>query len=143
MKIKRSPVTKASFHSKETLMPTLLPHDHGHNHDTEHLLTHMPDLADSVEAASLFALLGDSSRIRIFWLLCHTEECVCNIAAAVGMSDAAVSHHLKILRLNELISSRREGKEIHYSLADNERAKFAHQILDDYFRISCPCTPHQ
>jgi len=121
-------------------MPTPhLPHDHGHHHNTEHALMHMPCPEASAEAASLFSLLGDSSRIRIFWLLCHTEECVCNIAAAVGMSDAAVSHHLKILRLNNMISSHREGKEIHYSLADNDRARFAHRILDDYFQINCPC----
>lgn len=121
-------------------MPTPhLPHDHGHNHNTEHILAHMPCPEASAEASALFSLLGDSSRIRIFWLLCHTEECVCNIAAAVGMSDAAVSHHLKILRLNNMISSRREGKEIHYSLADNERARFAHQILDSYFKVNCPC----
>ena len=120
-------------------MPTHLPHDHGHNHDTEHILLHMPDTTAAAEASAVFSLLGDGSRIRIFWLLCHTEECVCNIAAAVGMSDAAVSHHLKILRLNNLISARREGKEIHYSLADNEHARFAHRILDDYFQINCPC----
>lgn len=118
---------------------THLPHDHGHNHDTEHILEHMPCPEAAAEGSALFSLLGDSSRIRIFWLLCHTEECVCNIAAAVGMSDAAVSHHLKILRLNNMISSRREGKEIHYSLADNDQARFAHRILDDFFRINCPC----
>ena len=121
-------------------MPThQLPHDHGHNIDTEHILEHMPCPEASAEAASLFSLLGDSSRIRIFWLLCHTEEGVCNIAAAVGKSDAAVSHHLKILRLNNMISSRREGKEIHYSLANNDHARFAHRILDSFFRINCPC----
>lgn len=114
-----------------------LPHDHGHN--TEHILEHMPCPEAASEAASLFSLLGDSSRIRIFWLLCHSEECVCNIAAAVGMSDAAVSHHLKLLRLHSMISSRRLGKEIHYTLADNDRARFAHHILDNYFRINCPC----
>ncbi len=116
-----------------------LPHDHGHNLNTAHVLEHMPCPDASAEAAYMFSLLGDSSRIRIFWLLCHTEECVCNIAAAVGMSDAAVSHHLKILRLNNMISSRREGKEIHYSLADNDRARFAHQVLDSFFQINCPC----
>ena len=118
-----------------------LPHDHGHNHDTAHILTHLPGSEAAAEASAVFALLGDSSRIRIFWLLCHTEECVCNIAAAVGMSDAAVSHHLKILRLINMISGRREGKEIHYSLADNDQARFAHRILDDFFRINCPCEP--
>lgn len=125
-------------------MPTPhLPHDHGHSIDTEHILEHLPCPDAAAGAASLFSLLGDSSRIRIFWLLCHTEECVCNIAAAVGMSDAAVSHHLKILRLNQMISGRRIGKEIHYSLADNDRAHFAHRILDDFFRINCPCAERE
>ena len=120
-------------------MNITLPHDHGpHSH---HLQTEMPRPETFDTVADLMKIMSDSKRIQIFWLLCHTEECVCNIAAAVGMSDAAVSHHLKILRLNNMISGRREGKEIHYSLADNDQARFAHRILDDFFRINCPCEP--
>ena len=59
-------------------------------------------------------------------------------AAAVGMSPAAVSHHLKTLRLHGLLRSRREGKEIHYTLADNEKARLLHRLIDDYFQLECP-----
>ena len=62
--------------------------------------------------------LGDPSRLRIFWLLCHCEECVLNIAAIVNMSSPAVSHHLRLLKSSGLIVSRREGKEMYYRTAD-------------------------
>ena len=49
-------------------------------------------------AADVFSMLCDSTRLRILWLLCHTEECVSDIATAVEMSSPAVSHHLKTLK---------------------------------------------
>lgn len=113
-----------------------LPHDHGHNLDA--ILRNMPDADNFSEAAATFQQLCDASRLRIFWLICHSEECVSNIAAAVNMTDAAVSHHLRTLKMHGLIKNRRAGKEVHYSLAENERAKLAHKMLDDYFRMSCP-----
>lgn len=66
---------------------SLIPHDHGQ--PTENVLEHMPDPEQFVEAAAIFQQIGDGSRLRILWLLCHCEECVCDIAAAVGMSAAA------------------------------------------------------
>lgn len=119
-----------------------LPHDHGH--DLEAVLERMPD-ADSIgEAAATFRQLCDASRLRIFWVICHAEECVSNIAAAVEMTDAAVSHHLRTLKMHGIIKNRRIGKEVHYSLADNEKARLAHRMIDDYFHMmNCPggCTP--
>jgi len=111
-------------------------HDHGRN--TESVLMLMPDTSYYLEAAETFQQLADGTRLRIFWLLCHVEECVCNIAAAVEMTDAAVSHHLKSLKQNGLIENRREGKEVYYRLADNEKAHLAHQAVDEYFQITCP-----
>jgi len=113
-----------------------LPHDHGQ--DVERLLDFMPDDDHFAEAAAIFQQLCDSSRLRILWLLCHCEECGINIAAAVGMSTAAVSHHLKTLRLHGLISSRRAGKEVYYTLADDAKAKLVHRMIDDYFHMTCP-----
>jgi len=111
-------------------------HDHGQ--DISFILNKMPDVDYFLDAAAVFQQLCDGSRLRIFWLLCHCEECGNNIAAALGMSPASVSHHLKTLRLHGLIRSRRAGKEVHYSLADNERAQLVHQMVDDYFQMSCP-----
>lgn len=62
-----------------------LPHNHGQN--IERVLERMPPPDGFQATAATFQQLGDPSRLRILWLLCHSEECVCNIAAAVGMSD--------------------------------------------------------
>ena len=86
----------------------------------------------------MFQQLGDSSRLRILWLLCHCEECGVNIAAAAGLSTAVVSHHLKLLRLHGLVSSRRRGKEVYYTLADTELARLLHSMVDDLFQVTCP-----
>lgn len=124
--------------SKEVqqMTPNRLPHDHGQ--ETGRLLKQMPDIQRFTEGAALFRLLADGTRLRIFWLLCHTEECGINIAAAVNMSPAAVSHHLKTLRLSGLIDSRREGKEVYYKLADSQKAALAHRTVDEILRFTCP-----
>ncbi len=117
-------------------MQIKLPHNHDKNMGK--VLEDMPCAGCFLDAASLFAQMGEGSRLRIFWLLCHCEECVNNIAAAVCMSAASVSHHLKVLKLNGLIVSRRRGKEIYYTLADNRRAAYAHKVIEDYFDMKCP-----
>lgn len=88
-----------------------LPHNHGQN--MERVLNKMPHTEDFTDIAFLFQQLGDPTRLRILWLLCHCDECVCNIAAAVDMSAPAVSHHLRILKKSGIISSRRDGKEVY------------------------------
>ena len=93
-----------------------LPHDHGQT--IEHELEYMPSVENFQTVADIFKQLGDGSRIRIFWLLCHCEECVINLSAMVNMSSPAVSHHLKQLKSAGLIVSRRDGKEVYYKAAD-------------------------
>ena len=61
-----------------------------------------------------------------------------NVAAAMQMSDPAVSHHLKLLKKSGLIVSRRDGKEIYYRLADTQTAQLLHHIIEEMFRITCP-----
>lgn len=117
-------------------MNTTLPHDHSQS--TETLLKEMPDHELFLEAASMFQQISDGSRLRIFFLLCHCEECVYNIAAALGMTSASVSHHLKTLKLHGLITCTRVGKEMHYTLAKNEKAQLLHRLVEDYFQITCP-----
>ncbi|WP_330664668.1 metalloregulator ArsR/SmtB family transcription factor [Lacrimispora sp. 210928-DFI.3.58] len=98
----------------------------------------MPSAEGFRDISFLFQQLGDPTRLRILWLLCHCEECVCNLAAAVDMSAPAVSHHLRILKKSGIISSRRDGKEVYYSLADTLQAKLLHRSIDALFEISCP-----
>ena len=113
-----------------------LPHNHGQA--IEHHFDHMPKTEDFSVIADIFKLLGDSSRVRIFWLLCHCEECVTNLSVMMGMTSPAVSHHLKLLRANNLIVSRREGKEVYYRAADTEQAGMLHDAIENLVKISCP-----
>ena len=94
------------------MQTTSLPHDHGQPMEQE--LQNMPSVENFQTLSDIFKQLGDGSRLRIFWLLCHCEECVVNLSAMVGMSSPAVSHHLKLLRAAGLIVNRRAGKEVYY-----------------------------
>lgn len=89
-----------------------LPHNHGQN--IERVLDNMPSAEGFQDISFLFQQLGDSTRLRILWLLCHCEECVCNIAAAVDMSAPAVSHHLRILKKSGIIIILAAEKEKRY-----------------------------
>lgn len=71
---------------------------------------------------SLFALLGDATRLRILVALGTAELCVCDLAAATGINRSTVSHQLRVLRDHDLVHRRREGKVIYYSLADEHVA---------------------
>ena len=118
---------------------TPLPHDHGQY--MEHELGHMPQVAQFQTVADIFKQMGDGSRVRIFWLLCHCEECVINLSSMVEMSSPAVSHHLKQLKSAGLILSRREGKEVYYRSADTAQARLLHHMIEDLVEIACPTTP--
>ena len=111
-----------------------LPHNHDSNIQT--VLAQMPENEKFSQAASLFQQLGDGTRLKIFWLLCHSKECVSDIAAAVRMSRAVVSHHLQLLRKSDLVIAERVGQEIHYSLADTQEAKLLHHTIEAFFKIT-------
>ena len=115
-----------------------LPH---HHHDTgteEKVLNCIPEQKDFVAAGHVLKQVGDPSRLKIFWLLCHAEECVINIAAIMEMSSPAVAHHLKRLKDAGLIISRRDGKEMYYRAADTESAHALHRSVETILNITCP-----
>ncbi len=78
----------------------------------------LPDEEELYDLAELFKVFGDSTRIRILFVLFEAEVCVCDLAQALNMTQSAVSHQLKILKQSKLVKSRRDGKSIFYSLAD-------------------------
>ncbi len=78
----------------------------------------MPEETELYDLAELFKVFGDSTRIRILFVLFEAEVCVCDLAQALNMTQSAISHQLRILKQNKLIKSRREGKSVFYSLAD-------------------------
>lgn len=116
-----------------------LPHNHG---EEASILEQLPLAGDFQIAAEIFKQLGDTTRIRIFWLLCHCEECVVNISAILDMSSPAVSHHLRPLRSSGLIVSRRDGKEVYYRAADTPLSQLAHQMIEQVMEIACPKQGH-
>lgn len=120
-------------------MPETLPHDHGQAF--EHAFDHMPAVEDFRTVSDTFKQMGDPVRVRIFWLLCHCEECVINLSAMVGMSSPAVSHHLKQLKAGGLVVSRREGKEVYYRAADTAPAQLLHHMIETLVAITCPNHP--
>ena len=78
----------------------------------------IPEENELYDLAELFKVFGDSTRIRILFVLFEAEVCVCDLAKALNMTQSAISHQLRILKQNKLVKSRRDGKSIFYSLAD-------------------------
>lgn len=114
-----------------------LPHQHGSAASLNALREQLCDKQQFDEVSDIFKLLSDSSRVRIFWLLCHAEECVINISALMEMSSPAVSHHLRQLRDAGLIVSRRDGKEVYYTAAKTQQAALLHRAIEKTIRWQC------
>ena len=113
-----------------------LPHDHRQAMEQE--LQNIPSVENFQTLSDIFKQLGDGSRLHIFWLLCHCEECVVNLSTMVRMSSPAVSHHLRLLRAAGLIVNRREGKEVYYTAANTEQAQLLHRMIESLMEITCP-----
>jgi len=110
---------------------------HEQHLNLETTINEMPDDDAFIEASTIFGQLCDSTRLKILYLLCHNSVCVCNIADAINMSAPAVSHHLRSLKLLGLLEFKRIGKEVYYTLADNEDAQLIHRMIDDMFGRNC------
>ena len=111
---------------------------HSHDRQTENLFGHMPAPEEFTASAELFKLMSDGTRIKLFWLLCHCEECLLNLSAMMNMTSPALSHHLKILRSCGLVVSRRDGREVYYRAADNRQAEALHRMIEEIAELSCP-----
>ncbi len=92
---------------------------HVHSELLEIVNNTMPEETELYDLAELFKVFGDSTRIRILFVLFEAEVCVCDLAAALNMTQSAISHQLRILKQSRLVKNRREGKSIFYSLADD------------------------
>ncbi len=90
----------------------------------------MPPEETLYDLAELFKVFGDSTRIRILYSLFSTELCVGDISLLLGVSQTAVSHQLRVLKTNKLVKSRREGKTVFYSLADDHVCSIVNQGLE-------------
>lgn len=92
---------------------------HVHEEIVERVNRMMPEEEQLFDLAELFKIFGDSTRIRILYVLFESEMCVCDIAQLLGMTQSAISHQLQVLKKSKLVKYRRDGKTVFYSLADD------------------------
>lgn len=103
---------------------------HPINIDDVHYLQGQILIADKAQRmAEFFSLLGDANRLRILSMLAVKELCVCDIAAALEMSESAVSHQMRVLRSMRLVSYRKQGRNVFYRLQD-------HHVLELYQAVA-------
>ena len=103
---------------------------YAHEEIVEKVQKEMPDEDTLYDLTELFRIFGDSTRIRILYVLFEAEMCVCDIAALLGMTQSAISHQLRALKNAKLVTSRREGKTVFYSLADDHVKTIIDQGLE-------------
>ena len=94
------------------------------------VLSEMPDEERLYDLAELFKVFGDTTRIRILYVLFEAEMCVCDIAEILNMTQSAISHQLRVLKQARLVRNCREGKQIYYSLADDHVRTIIGQGMD-------------
>ena len=111
---------------------------HGHDAMGDKIIEQLPKAEQFQSIAEAFKLLSDPTRVKLFWILCHCEECVVDLAAMMDMSSPAVSHHLRHLKETGLITCHRVGKEVYYKAAEDPRAQALHQMMETMEAISCP-----
>lgn len=97
------------------------------------LLGRLISVRDADRVAATFALLAEPTRARVLHALSLAEElCVCDIALLVGISESAMSHQLRLLRTQDVVSRRKDGRVVYYRLADGH----IRHVLKDALRHS-------
>lgn len=90
----------------------------------------MPQEELLYDLAELYKVFGDSTRIKILYVLFEADVCVCDLAQLLGMTQSAISHQLRVLKNSQLVKCRRDGKTIIYSLADDHVRTILNQGMD-------------
>lgn len=115
-----------------------LPHKHNEYFKLDFLEREISNGRMFDDVAQIFSLLSDSTRLKIFWLLCHSKECVINISQIMRMTMPAVSHHLRVLKDCGLIESYRDGKEVFYTASTSSKNHILHEMTEKLMETSCP-----
>ena len=103
---------------------------HAHEDLVAAVRQRMPDEDILYDLTELFRLFGDSTRLRILYVLFESELCVCDIAVLLGLTQSAISHQLRILKQARLVKARRDGKMVYYALGDDHVRTIFAQGLD-------------
>ena len=115
------------FDKKDT---PLCEHEEVHDEKVRRKREEMPDEETIYDLSDFFKIFGDSTRMSILFALDGEPMCVCDIAALLGMTKSAVSHQLKILRQSDLVTYRKSGKNVIYSLADDHVRDIIEKALE-------------
>lgn len=92
---------------------------HVHEEIVDKVEKAMPGEQELLDLAEFFKVFGDSTRIKILYVLSQSEMCVCDIATLLQMGQSAISHQLRVLKQMRLVNFRRDGKTVFYSLSDD------------------------
>ena len=103
---------------------------HAHEEIVDRVKRVMPEDEVLYDLAELFKIFGDTTRIKILYVLFESEMCVCDIASLLNMTQSAISHQLRALKASKLVKYRREGKTIFYSLADSHVRTIINQGME-------------
>lgn len=103
---------------------------HAHEDVIEKVNEKMPEDEILYDLAELFKIFGDTTRIKILYVLFESEMCVCDLAQLLGMTQSAISHQLRALKQSKLVKYRRDGKTIFYSLADGHVRTIINQGME-------------
>lgn len=103
---------------------------HVHDEVVKNVRDHLPAVEELQDLANFFKVFGDSTRIRILYVLFQNEMCVCDLAQSLDMTQSAISHQLRILKQMKLVTNRREGKTVFYSLADGHIKTIMNQGME-------------
>lgn len=103
---------------------------HHHTQAVKSLSQVLPDEDALLDLADTFRIFGDSTRVKIIAALLSGPLCVCDITDALGVSQSAVSHQLRILRSHRLVRYRREGRLVYYMLDDEHISNIIRAGLD-------------
>lgn len=114
---------------------TKLPCDSCVDENEEHAISMITSAENFPVVSEMFKQLSDPTRMRIFIILYHAEICVLNLASVMNMSSPAVSHHLRMLKTSGLITCRRVGKQVLYTIADNDKANALHEAIEKMLNI--------
>ena len=106
---------------------------HAHEDVIEDVKKQLPDDEKLYDLADFFRIFGDSTRIKILYVLLQSEMCVYDIATLLGMTQSAISHQLRLLKQMQLVKFRREGKTVFYALSDSHIENILSQSIQAGF----------
>ena len=101
-----------------------------HGECIKKVIERMPAEVTLIDLAALFKVFGDPTRVKLLYVLIQSELCVCDLAEVLHMTQSTISHQLRILKQMKLVKSRREGKTVFYSLADDHIQTILNQGME-------------